>query len=397
MKAMNKFSAGFFLGAILSLTVCGFCADSNQANTKSAAGPQEQALWDKITSQKKEVELFQREKRPPRPVSDANETDVRNYLKAIEVFNNDVLKKTIPLLETCKEYYNTYPKGYYAKENFEILPLLLRSVNYLNGGVMRSEDEMVYDKLCKDENLTSEQAGELFWIRLNVLSRLMRQRSDSEEPDKKAIEALVDKLETQIKEFGRRFKSEGNLLSGEIMLADGIKELYPERSRQVLELAEKYADEKGKKKMEGVIRRINILGTKPQIKFKAVDGNEVDISKMQGKVVLIDFWATWCGPCMGELPNVLDVYKKYHDKGFEIVGISFDRDIESLQKVTKERGMTWPQYFDGKMWDNDFSAYYGIQGIPTVWLVDKEGKVVDTEARGSELGDKVKKLLGIGQ
>ncbi len=100
---------------------------------------------------------------------------------------------------------------------------------------------------------------------------------------------------------------------------------------------------------------------------------------------------------MMELPNVLNVYKKYHDKGFEIIGISFDKDIESLRRVTKERGMTWPQYFDGRVWDNRFGVYYGINAIPAMWLVDKDGKVVDTGAYGPDLGDKVEKLLSIKQ
>jgi thiol-disulfide isomerase/thioredoxin len=392
---MNKFLVRTSLAAILTLLVYGFCADFSRANAKPAAGEQEQALWDKITGLRKEAESFQREKEPPRPSFDANETDIRNYLKALELFNKDLLKKTTPVLDASEEYYSKYPKGYYAKENFRMLLILLRNVNYLNAGIMRSEDEMVFDMLCKDENLSAQQAGELFSINLSRLGGLIQQQNGEKKPDKEAVEALIDKMEVQMKEFGRRFKSEGELLSGQIWLAVAVKELFPQRSNQILKLAREYASDADKKILDGIIRGNNILGTKPEIKFKAIDGNEVDISKMQGKVVLIDFWATWCGPCMMELPNVLDVYRKYHSKGFEIIGISFDRDIESFKKVIKERGMSWPQYFDGKIWDNDFGVYFGIQGIPTMWLVDKDGKVVDTEPGGPQLGNKVKKLLGI--
>jgi thiol-disulfide isomerase/thioredoxin len=392
---MNKFLVRTSLAAILTLLVYGFCADFSRANAKPAAGEQEQALWDKITGLRKEAESFQREKEPPRPSFDANETDIRNYLKALELFNKDLLKKTTPVLDASEEYYSKYPKGYYAKENFRMLLILLRNVNYLNAGIMRSEDEMVYDMLCKDENLSAQQAGELFSINLSRLGGLIQQQNGEKKPDKEAVEALIDKMEVQMKEFGRRFKSEGELLSGQIWLAVAVKELFPQRSNQILKLAREYASDADKKILDGIIRGNNILGTKPEIKFKAIDGNEVDISKMQGKVVLSDFWATWCGPCMMELPNVLDVYRKYHSKGFEIIGISFDRDIESFKKVIKERGMSWPQYFDGKIWDNDFGVYFGIQGIPTMWLVDKDGKVVDTEPGGPQLGNKVKKLLGI--
>ena len=129
------------------------------------------------------------------------------------------------------------------------------------------------------------------------------------------------------------------------------------------------------------------------IKFTAVDGREVDLSKLRGKVVLVDFWATWCPPCRGEVPNVVAAYQKYHDKGFEIVGISLDQDKDALVAFTKENGMVWPQYFDGKGWDNDISKGFGIQSIPTMWLVGKDGKLITTNAR-EDLAGQVGKALG---
>lgn len=148
--------------------------------------------------------------------------------------------------------------------------------------------------------------------------------------------------------------------------------------------------------VEGKIKSIKAtadLKNKPlEMKFTAVDGREVDLSKLQGKVVLIDFWATWCGPCVAELPNVLKAYKELHPKGFEIVGISLDQDKAELESFVKERGMEWPQYFDGKGWQNDISTKYGISSIPAMWLVNKKGMVVSTNARGG-LEENVAKLL----
>jgi thiol-disulfide isomerase/thioredoxin len=135
------------------------------------------------------------------------------------------------------------------------------------------------------------------------------------------------------------------------------------------------------------------LSQKPlELKFTAVDGREVDLASLRGKVVLIDFWATWCGPCVEELPNVLKAYQTLHPKGFEIIGISLDSSKEKLEAFVKERGMEWPQYFDGKSWQNEISSKYGINSIPAMWLVNKKGMVVDTEARGN-LEDRVQKLL----
>jgi thiol-disulfide isomerase/thioredoxin len=133
-------------------------------------------------------------------------------------------------------------------------------------------------------------------------------------------------------------------------------------------------------------------GKPVDIRFQAIDGRHVDLAKLQGKVVLVDFWATWCGPCVGELPHVKAAYEKYHAKGFEIVGISLDHDKARLQEFVKSQGMAWPQYFDGKGWDNLISTKYGIRGIPTMWLIGKDGNLADTNAR-QDLDGKIAKLL----
>ena len=129
-----------------------------------------------------------------------------------------------------------------------------------------------------------------------------------------------------------------------------------------------------------------------EAKFTAVDGQQVDVAKLKGKVVLIDFWATWCGPCVGEVPHVVETYKKFHEKGFEIVGISLDQNKDALVKFTKGHGMTWPQYFDGKGWKNEISTKYGIHSIPAMWLIDKDGNIATKNAR-QDLAGQVEKLL----
>jgi thiol-disulfide isomerase/thioredoxin len=114
-------------------------------------------------------------------------------------------------------------------------------------------------------------------------------------------------------------------------------------------------------------------------------GQPLSLKAYQGKVVLVDFWATWCGPCVSELPNVLAAYKKYHDKGFDIVGISLDQDKEKLTSFMKERGMSWAQYFDGKGWDNKLAVKYGVDSIPSTFLLDGDGMIIARDLRGPAL------------
>ncbi|NOX99705.1 MAG: TlpA family protein disulfide reductase [Verrucomicrobia bacterium] len=122
-----------------------------------------------------------------------------------------------------------------------------------------------------------------------------------------------------------------------------------------------------------------------EIAFTDLNGEKVDLASMKGKVVLVDFWATWCGPCVAELPNVLDAYKKHHDKGFEIIGISLDQDEAALKSFIKENDMPWTQYFDGKGWKNDIAQKYSITSIPATFLIGKNGKVVASNLRGPQL------------
>lgn len=129
-------------------------------------------------------------------------------------------------------------------------------------------------------------------------------------------------------------------------------------------------------------------------KETATDGTVIDLEAYRGKVVLVDFWATWCGPCVDELPNVLAAYKAHHADGFEIIGISLDKDGAKLAAFTQQQGMTWPQYFDGQGWQNKLSTAYGIRSIPATFLLDPEGKIIAKGLRGEALSNKVAEALG---
>jgi peroxiredoxin len=167
----------------------------------------------------------------------------------------------------------------------------------------------------------------------------------------------------------------------------------PEKARPFLqEIANGAAPDNMKTAAAEQLKKLDALGKTIELQFTAVDGRAVDLAKLKGKVVLIDFWATWCGPCVGEVPNVKKTYDQFHAKGFEIVGISLDKDKDKLTQFVADHGMEWPQFFDGQYWQNKYARQFGIESIPAMWLIDKKGVLRVVDAR-SDLGGAVQKLL----
>lgn len=163
-------------------------------------------------------------------------------------------------------------------------------------------------------------------------------------------------------------------------------------------VAEKLAAESEKNKAAETPKVTHKKGEKLQVgdvidlSFRSMNAGKVNLSEMKGKVILLDFWATWCGPCIAELPNVKEAYKEYHEKGFEIIGISLDSDKGALKGFIRDNDMPWPQFFDGKGWKNELAQEYGVRSIPSVALV-RDNKVIALNVRGSGLDSQLKKLL----
>ena len=137
-------------------------------------------------------------------------------------------------------------------------------------------------------------------------------------------------------------------------------------------------------------RRAELVGSEMRVEGLFLDGTPVDWSKYRGKVVLIDFWATWCGPCVAEIPNVRALYAKYRESGFEVLGYSLDSDPAALRKFVADNALPWPTLSQKKSVDAkpgyvDLAKFYSVKSIPTMILVGRDGKVIYADAKGALL------------
>lgn len=142
-----------------------------------------------------------------------------------------------------------------------------------------------------------------------------------------------------------------------------------------------------------VIKQLAIGGEPIAFNVKDLDGNPLSIEKFKGKVVLLDFWATWCRPCIAEMPNVKRLYDQYQKEGFEIIGISLDQQKAALESYIKRNEIKWPQFFDGLAWNNEIAQRYKVRSIPATYLLDRNGKIRYKSVRGPELARAVEKLI----
>jgi thiol-disulfide isomerase/thioredoxin len=333
----------------------------------SLAAKEPDAAWD-------ELQAASRRPAPPAEwqAKEPSEKEMADFL----------LPYALALMDKAKDYYTRFPKDSHAlearKQELEMtgVSVTLGATNQQTRLDTAEKDLLADPALSEDDRFSIRQG--------DIQRAAQAKESESDAASTAALEKGIRVLQ---KEFPKR---------PEVMqmLLEMASESEGEKARALLQeiTNSAVAGDEIKQSAAGELKKLDFVGKPIDLRFTAVDGREVDVSKMKGKVVLIDFWATWCGPCVGEIPHVKETYDKNHSKGFEIVGVSLDQEKGSLTEFVSSHGMAWPQYFDGQGWDNKFAGQFGITSIPAMWLIDKKGNLRDLRAR-SDLSGKVEKLL----
>ena len=244
-------------------------------------------------------------------------------------------------------------------------------------------------KLGEAEMEINNRAEEIYKVFLDSTAS-EEQHADAE----KQIEQLQDDFTKMYADFIE--KNIGNI-AGVNYLAQYASALDDELVQKLLDKVPAMFESEQIKQLKEVydVKAETAVG-KPlkDIKANTPDGKELAVSEVakDAKVLLIDFWASWCGPCRSEMPNVKAAYEKFHPQGFEIIGVSLDSDKDAWTKALADLGMTWPQISDLKGWECEGAAAYGVRAIPATVLV-KDGKIVARDLRGDKLAEKVEELL----
>ncbi|MCQ2072604.1 MAG: AhpC/TSA family protein [Bacteroidaceae bacterium] len=264
----------------------------------------------------------------------------------------------------------------------------------LEPGKMKMSDMLDYETYVMYGTKTNDKMAAFAKKELELT------RYYEENEEKEGIQAEVDEQYTEMLTDG--VKDNYDNLFGLSLMSDLSYELAPET---VVEMLDRFSTEMKQNStwtriMSAAEKKMKTSTGKDYIDFsqESINGGMISASQVIGesdaKYVLIDFWASWCGPCMGEVPYLKETYSRYSKKGFQILGVSLDQNGDSWRKAVKDNDMNWIHVSDLQYWNNAAAALYGVNSIPANFLIDcKTGKIIATSLRGANLEKKISELL----
>ncbi len=276
-----------------------------------------------------------------------------------------------------------------------------------------------YSNFTTDAKITGVDWGDAYTEYMNLINvfgagqqELMQMQGQVSEDE---LRSRYFKLKAPLDNFAVNYvsKNPGSsfniILSNSLMPVAGFKG-YPEENIQILKKMEsayqkKYKDSPITASLSQQVAQIESgyneyqlmqSGNKPapEIALRTPEGNELRLSSLKGKVVLIDFWASWCGPCRKENPNVVRIYNKYKNKGFAIYSVSLDTDAAKWKDAIESDGLAWPNHVSDLLgWQTPMTQVYGFNSIPHTVLIDRKGNIIEIGLRGAELEQKLEEVL----
>lgn len=301
-------------------------------------------------------------------VTDEVRTNQEAAMKFIEARKKVMLRKS----ELTKELATADPEN---KKLEQLLPerwgIILSSRDPKASLELRAELDAVMAK-SKSEKLKTEAT---FFLAIGALQRAIG-RGNADEAVK-AIDAFI----------ARAPKDER---AGELLwvTASRVESSKDKKVKLYKRVIADYPESQFVDSARDALKVAEAIGKPFELSFKdATKGTEISMKDLKGKVVVIDFWATWCGPCVDEMPNMKKLYSQYKDKGVEFIGVSLDQPkekggLDKLKNFVEKNEIAWPQYYQGNYWNSEFSKSWGINSIPCVFIVDADGNLYSTEARG---------------
>ncbi|MBB6610260.1 AhpC/TSA family protein [Pontibacter sp. Tf4] len=251
-----------------------------------------------------------------------------------------------------------------------------------------SEDSKLFQELNKLVNETQMK-------KMGLEQRFVQATEEGKTEEAEAIRAEYNALQQNLKDFLAKHPASVVSAFGTLTLIDPATDFAFADSMSTM-LSKNLPNSKYTKELEERLKgmRSTTVGqVAPEITLPTPDGGTASLSDLRGKYVLIDFWASWCGPCRKENPNVVRMYNEYKDKGFEIFGVSLDQNREKWLKAIADDKLTWPHVSDLKGWESAAASIYNITAIPQTILLDKEGRIIAKNLRGKELEDKLAEIL----
>ena len=200
-------------------------------------------------------------------------------------------------------------------------------------------------------------------------------------------------LAAKIGQFLASHPQAGNPVKLQIVESSLLLKADQAKGIALLEQLSKDTNPKLAEAAKAALLKARLVGTKIDLSFVDTEGRTVDLSQLSGKVVLIDFWASWCPDCVRAMPEVQQVYRTYQSKGLAILGVSLDKDRRAMDNFIAKHLIPWPQYFDGKGWKNDLVTKYSVHEIPEMWIINKQGILETTSADVAQLASTVEHLV----